>query len=269
MTNVKFIIITILACIVTCLVTKEVTQYFISVHIDNDYKKLGEGDITYYTTYNKELGMSYKIYNLSFYDSDTEIINQLEKSKLWTKNKFFEYVMQYFYERINGKYVEIDREKLYFYHHNGIYAIFDYKNWKLYYLTFDYLESPSDNINVKDIRINNYIYKEVYDVRGGWQGDGIDYYVYKFTIDKGKEIVSKLSASDVWDDVPLEDNKLKHLHYNAEVFEIKNGYYYFDYVCRTSDDYKKRHCNEEFSTGYEVGVYDVDNNILYYIWTSI
>lgn len=39
-------------------------------------------------------------------------------------------------------------------------------------------------------------------------------------------------------------------------------------VCRTSDENKKKNFTEDEATGYEIGVYDMDKNILYYYWTS-
>ena len=39
-------------------------------------------------------------------------------------------------------------------------------------------------------------------------------------------------------------------------------------ICRTSDEEKKYNFTDEEATGYEVGVYDIDTNKLYYYWTS-
>ena len=50
-------------------------------------------------------------------------------------NKFYEYVMSNFYEIKEKETIKIDRENLYYYDKNGIYAIFDLKNAKLYYFT--------------------------------------------------------------------------------------------------------------------------------------
>ena len=36
----------------------------------------------------------------------------------------------------------------------------------------------------------------------------------------------------------------------------------------TSDENKKKNITKENATGYEIGVYDVDKNILYYYWES-
>ena len=42
----------------------------------------------------------------------------------------------------------------------------------------------------------------------------------------------------------------------------------YEKVCRTSDEYKAKYFTDEEATGYEVGVYDADNNRLYYYWMS-
>ena len=114
----------------------------------------------------------------------------------------------------------------------------------------------------------NYISREIYDVRGGPQGDGTDYYVYKFSEEKGKEIIEILERSSEWSKDRLDDDKLADFEYNEEVFSIENGYYHYKLVCRSSDENKKRNITKENATGYEIDVYDTDNNILYYYWTS-
>ena len=53
-----------------------------------------------------------------------------------------------------------------------------------------------------------------------------------------------------------------------EYVTIQNGYYHYEKVCRTSDAYKKEHFTDEEATGYEIGIYDIDKNVLYYYWTS-
>ena len=53
------------------------------------------------------------------------------------------------------------------------------------------------------------------------------------------------------------------------MLSIENGYYHYELVCRTNDENKKKNVTKENATGHEIGVYDVDKNILYYYWESI
>ena len=174
-----------------------------------------------------------------------------------------------FYEEINDETLELDREDLYYYHKNGIYAIIDMKNAKLYYLKNYLYSTHSDYSTILDIKVKDYSEREIYSVRGGLQYDGRDYYVYKFTEEKGKEKIEMLEQSSKWSKDRLDDDKLDDFEYNKEVLDIKNGYYHYELVCRTSDENKKKNVTKENATGYEIGVYDVDKNILYYFWESI
>ena len=123
----------------------------------------------------------------------------------------------------------------------------------------------------KDLNIDtrNYISREIYDVRGGPQGDGTDYYVYTFSEEKGKEMIKTLEQNSKWSKNRLDDDKLDDFEYNKEVLDIKNAYYHYELVCRTRDENKKKNVTKENATGYEIGVYDANRNILYYYWTSI
>ncbi|MBQ2836484.1 MAG: hypothetical protein IJE68_06610 [Clostridia bacterium] len=55
---------------------------------------------------------------------------------------------------------------------------------------------------------------------------------------------------------------------DRENYSIENGYYYYKKICRTSDEEKKNNFTDEEATGYEVGIYDIDTDKLYYYWTS-
>ena len=46
------------------------------------------------------------------------------------------------------------------------------------------------------------------------------------------------------------------------MLSIENGYYHYELVCRTRDENEKKNVTKENATGYEIGVYDVDKNIL-------
>ena len=195
--------------------------------------------------------------------------NQLDNSNLWSRNKFYEYIMMEFYEIRENETLDIDRENLYYYNKKNTYAIFDLKNAKLYYFTQGiFISNPNYN-NILGIKIENYIDREVYSVRGGPQNDGTDYYTYQFTEEKGKKIEEVLNKSQDWSKEKLDENIIDCFKYNKEILSIENGYYHYELVCRTSDEYKKYNFTDEEATGYEVGVYDIDKNILYYYWTSM
>jgi len=198
-----------------------------------------------------------------------KIKTQLENSKLWSRNKYYEYVMMRFYDEIDNNTTEIDREDLYYYRGKDVRAIFDIKNAKLYY--FDYLipGTANDHNEILGIKINNYIAKEVYSVKGGLQGDGRDYFTYQFTEEKGKEINGILKENQSWSKEKLDENAMGAFEYNEEVNSIENGYYYYKRICRTSDERKKYNFTDEEATGWEIGIYDIDNNMLYYYWESI
>ena len=95
-----------------------------------------------------------------------------------------------------------------------------------------------------------------------------DYYVYEFSKENGQDIVKKLDSNSKWSKNRLDNSILDDFEYNREVLEIKNGYYHYELVCRTSDENKKHNFTKEEATGWEIGVYDADKNILYYYWQS-
>lgn len=241
--------------------------------IDKDYQKLGlelnTYNIDYYTVYDEDFFGTYKVYKLNISRNKDKIRDELENSPYWSKDKFYEYAMMRFYEEIDNETVKLDREDLYYYHENGAYAIFDIKNAKLYYLKNYLYSTHSDYSTILGIKVKDYIEREIYDVRGGLQNDGRDYYVYKFTEKKGKEIIETLEQNPEWSKNRLDDDKLDDFEYNKEVISIENGYYHYELVCRTRDENKKKNVTKENATGWEIGVYDADRNTLYYYWESI
>ena len=251
----------------------KVTKLSDKIKGDTDYQKLGlelnEYDIDYYTVYKEDILGNYKVYKLNTFESTDKIRSKIENSNFWSKDKFYEYMMMKFYEIIGNQITEVDREDLYYYHHNGIYAIYDIKNAKLYYFKYSFLGLERDFGEILGIKTKDYITREIYDVRGGLQYDGTDYYVYEFNEEKGKEIIETLEKNSKWSKNRLDDDKLNDFKYNEEVLSIENGYYHYELVCRTSDENKKYNFTKEEATGYEIGVYDADKNILYYYWTSI
>ena len=269
---VKNILLIIFAMIITFLIN----YIFISRMIfktDKDYQNLNLGlstyDIKYYVVYDDDPLQKYKVYQMNISWNKEKLRNKLEESDYWNKNKFYEYVMMRFYEYLGDERIELDREDLYYYDNNGIYAIFDLKNEKLYYLQ-SYLYSEYRNYSdILGIKVGNYSEREIYSVRGGLQYDGLDYYVYKFSKENGGKIVEELEHNDKWNKNRLDDNILDDFEYNKEVLSIENGYYHYELVCRTSDKYKKEHFTEKEATGHEIAVYDIEKNILYYYWESI
>ena len=271
----KFIYIIVIFIIMICTsyLSIIITKAFNSVNTDKDYQKLGlelnEHDIDYYTVYDADNFGEYKVYKLNTFESKDKIREKLENNDLWNKNKFYEYMMMKFYEKTGNERTEIDRDDLYYYHHNGKYAIYDLKNAKLYYFKYSLLDTERNQSEILEIETKDYITREVYDVRGGLQNDGTDYYVYKFTQERGKEIQEILDKSQIWSKERLPENILDDFSYNEEILSIDNGYYHYELVCRTSDKNKKNNFTEKEATGWEIGVYDVDKNTLYYYWTSI
>ena len=269
------IIFILMIIIIVSFISVFITKFYFSIG-DRDYQKLGLKieyyDIEYYTVYEEDcFGGNYKVYKINncFSDSMPSFRKQLEESKLWNKEKYYEYIMKEFEEIKEGEYVLIDREDVYYYHGKSAYAVFDLKNAKLYYFENRINNHHVDKSTILDVDVRNYINREIYDVRGGLQFDGRDYDVYNFDEEKGKEIEANISKNEIWSKEKLDDEKLNLFEYNKEVLDIKNGYYHYKKICRTSDEYKKEHFTDEEATGYEISVYDVDNHILYYIWESI
>lgn len=260
--------------IVVSFISIEITKFHFSFG-DRDYQKLGLNieyyNIEYYTVYEEDcLGGNYKVYKIKNYYSDSmdKFENQLETSELWSREKYYEYIMREFYEIKDDERIYIDRENLYFYNGRGAYAIFDLINAKLYYFENRVFNQHKDYHEDLDLDTRNYENREIYSVRGGTQGDGTDYYVYKFDEENSKKIEEIIDKSEIWSKEKLDDKILESFEYNSEIFDIQNGYYHYKKVCRTSDEYKKEHFTDEEATGYEVGVYDVDSRVLYYYWTS-
>lgn len=274
----KKIVICIILILATILITNymsiKITKLFIAREKDKDYQKLGleidDNNIEYCTVYGYARFSEYKVYKIKnyYYDSMDKFKNQLENSNLWNKNKFYEYRMMEFYEIKENEKVDIDRENLYYYDQSGVYAIFDIKNAKLYYFENGIWDNDQNYSNILGIKIDEYVSKEIYSVRGGPQNDGTDYYTYEFTEEKGKEINAVLNENKSWNKEELAEDIIDCFEYNEEVYSIQNGYYYYKKICRTSDKEKKYNFTDEEATGYEVGVYDIDTNKLYYYWTS-
>lgn len=271
--NIILLIILIIAIIIfSNYIVIQITKIFDAKKVDNDYKELEisieDQDIIYYTVYNRGYFNEYKVYQI-YSNSMKKIKKQVENNNLWTRKKFFEYIMKNFYEKSEKQRIDIDRGDLYYYARKDINAILDIKNAKLYLLKKATYDLDNDDSKILETSIDNYINKEAYSVKGRLQNDGTDYYVYQFTDEKGKQIEQNLSKSEKWNKQRLEDKILDVFKYNKEVYVIENGYYYHELICRTSDEYKKTHFTKEEATGYEIGVYDSDKNILYYYWTSI
>lgn len=270
-----YIIWIIVIGIAVIILTIGITKLYVQTISDKEYKELGldinENDIEYYTTYRKDpLDGQYKVYKLKNYYtySMEEFKIQLEKSNLWDRNKYYEYIMQEFFEIKDDDMIDIDRDNLYYYKGKNAYAIFDLKNAKLYYYINRVFNHHVDYPKELKLDIRNYINREIYDVRGGPQNDGTDYYTYQFNQEQGNEIIKLLEENFEWNKNKLDDEKLCNFEYNKEVLEIENGYYHYKLVCRTRDEEKKKNVTEENATGYEIGIYDIDKNILYYYWTS-
>lgn len=265
----KVISIIIIIVIIILLI---LNLFAVSNQKDNDYQKLGldikEHEIVYYTVYCEDFFIECKVYKIEncYSDRVENLRKQLENNHLWSKDKFYEYVMISF-EDVIGK-EKIDRENLYYYKKNDVYAIFDLKNVNLYYFRNSLLGKSVDYNDLLETNIKNYKYKEVYSIRSGLQGDGTDYYVYRFEKNKGKELKNIIESKPYWSKEKIDNEGINCFKYNNEVSLIQNGYYYYKKICRTSSINEKYNYTEE-ATGFESAIYDLDNNILYYYWTSI
>ena len=195
----KYIILIFLIVIATSFLSIIIINFFNSIKTDTDYQQLGidikDYDIEYYTVYYEDKFGKYKVYKLNNYykgDSSDRIKEEIANSNLWNKNKFYEYMMMKFYEQIRNEKIKLDTENLYYYYHNGKYAIYDAKNAKLYFYKNLLKSSEREFSDILGINTKDYIFREVYDVRGGLQFDGTDYYVYEFAKEKGKGIIETL-----------------------------------------------------------------------------
>ncbi len=268
--KILFTLLTIIIIIISNLLTIEILK----VKEDTDYKKLGlkieNHNIEYCIKYRYARFDKYKVYKIKNYYSDSmeKYQKQLEASKLWSKNKFYEYIMQEFYEMKNDDRIDIDRENLYYYNKKGIYAIFDLKNAKLYYFEKGIFNQHKDYNSILGIKTDTYENREIYSVKSGPQNDGTDYYVYKFNEEKGERIKENLNQNQIWNKERLSNELLENYKYNGEVNNIEDGYYYYKKICRTKNKSKNEYFTDENATGYELAVYDCNNNILYYYCTS-
>ena len=266
------ILLVAIIVIITSYLSINITKLYYTMKGDTDYQNLGlqitDIDIEYCTKYGYSRFGEYKVYKIKNYYQDSMDIfrEQLENSKIWSRNKYYEYIMKEFYEIKEEEKVQIDREDLYYYEKG--YAVFDLKNAKLYYFENGPFNHHSDYSKILEINTSNYESREIYNVRGGPQNDGTDYYTYQFTEEQGKEIINTLEKSTKWSKNRLEDERLEDFEHNKEVLSIENGYYHYEKICRTSDENKKHNFTDEEATGWEIGVYDCDKNILYYYWTS-
>lgn len=265
------ILLIVLIMIFVSLTSIELTK---ELYRNNYYQQVGlkinEYDIEYFTTYEgNPLYGEYIVYKFKNYYSDSmeEFKKQLEVSKLWNKKKYYEYIMQEFYEIKDENKVYIDRNNLYYYHGKKKYAIFDLNNAKLYIFLNRNNNHHKDYNKILELEVSDYISREIYSIRGGWQNDGSDYYIYKFSDKQAENIENTISKSKIWNKEKLDNQILESFEHNNEVFDIKNGYYHYKKICRTCEESKN--VTDEEATGYEVGVYDIDNNILYYFWESI
>ena len=268
-----YIVLTFIVVILLFFVLIRIASLVNMTQSDTDYEKLELNiknyDIDYYTVYDK----SFKVYKINNYykgDSIDKIEKEIRNSDAWTRNKFYEYIMSKFSEIKDDEEIKIDRENLYYYYYkDGVYAIFDLKNAKLYCFENSIWNNHKEYSNILGIETKKYNTREIYSVRGGPQNDGLDYYVYEFSKECGQDIIKKLNNNTKWSNDRLDDKILDNFIYNKEVFEVKNGYYYYELVCRTRDENKKKNVTKENATGCEIGVFDADKNILYYYWQSI
>ena len=230
--KILYFVLILIVLIMTSYLSVQLTLIFVYFKGDDvDYKKFGIDidaySIEYCTKYDYGWNNRYKVYKIKNYyaDSMNKYKEQLEKNELWTREKYYEYIMMQLYEEYGEQRIDIDRENLYYYHtsqYQCVYAVFDLKNAKLYcFERGTFWGMVEDYSNIFDIRMNNIISREIYNVRGGPQNDGTDYYVYEFTEEKGQEIIETLNNSNIWSKEKLDDNILDAFKYNEEVMILK------------------------------------------------
>ena len=109
----KKIIIYIILTLTIIIATNFLSIKITSTKPDTDYQKLGlklnEYDIDYYTVYLDDSFGEYKVYKINdnYKGNIDKIKTQLENSELWSRNKYYEYVMMRFYDKIDNKTAEI------------------------------------------------------------------------------------------------------------------------------------------------------------------
>ena len=252
--NIKWIILIIITIVITTIVAVFKTHEFDLQQIDDDYQKLNlpisNDDIKYFTFYENNPLFIYKVYKLDSSLKD-KLLNHFKSYTLWwTKNKYYAYIMNLFYDIIGDNKKEIDKDDLYFYHEDYLYGIIDLKNDKLYYLCFKQNLSINKD-SLLNITTDNYVDYEIYNINNYYLNSNKDYYVYQFKDKKGKNILKSLEDNDKWSKTPLTSDKL--IYFEDKINNIENAYYYFDILPK----------------GEEIGIYDIDNNTLYYIYNSI
>ena len=109
---------------------------------DEDYKKLDLNlksyNINYYTVYEeKDSTGQYKVYKLNLMGQQEEFIEKLKKSKFWSKNKFYEYIMMRFYDMVDNDMIEIDREDLFDKAEEESYVLYKFKMEKPFTIVRD------------------------------------------------------------------------------------------------------------------------------------
>ena len=111
----KKIFLHIILIVTIIIVTSWLTTHINSIIGDTDYQKLGldieSNDIEYSTIYSYNEFSEYKVYKIKNYYSDSmeNFKNQLDNSNLWSRNKFYEYIMREFYEIKENETFNIDR----------------------------------------------------------------------------------------------------------------------------------------------------------------
>lgn len=138
----------------------------------------------------------------------------------------------------------------------------------------------SQSINTKisnslGIKILANLKIEYEDTHGGFHGDGVTLAKVELESKDAEKILSEIKANDNWESLPLSEN-IKTRMYGGENYssdlaerldmpEIQNGYWTF--IDRFNGENKINDDKLLFTRGaanFTIGIYDAENNILYY-----
>lgn len=122
------------------------------------------------------------------------------------------------------------------------------------------------------INIDNCKIEHEKDTHGGFLGDGEYFAKIICTDEKDEEIKIRWKIYPLSDELQkamkiktCEDNGCKDVYERYSIPNIKNGYYYFfDRHSDSVDNKSELELNKRSSYNFSVGIYDIDNNILYY-----
>ena len=123
---------------------------------------------------------------------------------------------------------------------------------------------------VLEIKIPIFCKKEHYDTHSPYYNDGEELYKFYLSENQSKQILKEIQQNKYWKNLPM-DEKLKEKinEHSTEIYskipEIKNGYWFFKNRCNGAKDvYSEEEMLKEGICAFSIGIFDLDNYILYY-----